>query len=256
MEETKLTKLQHYIQQNSVMVGIFVAIQIIAIILFIVTINGINKSTFKLSNVPISNLSQDLENLPTNSVETIQDLLYDTITINQGTLNSISDSDAEVREGTMIDLYFENIDMHYVNFIVDIPSIQQSYQVFNEWSDDNSNPHYLINMVTMVMCPLKDQQIYNNQDCRDIFNHNGQKIIVSKFINQFDYNSFTPYFKEGDLSTVYINPAIPNVEDKVKQEYVQETKDMVDALGVSSDIFKYHVLEENEFNYNISPENQ
>lgn len=251
MEETKLNKLQQYIQQNPVLVGTFAVIQIIFIIVLIVIFSNLNKDTYTPANIPISYLNDDLAELPENSVNVIESMLYDSIASNGGTLDSISNSDARVRENSMVDIYFEDIDMHYINFIVDISSIQQSYQVFNEWSDDRTNPNYLIDMATMIMCLPKEQIIYSDHNCKDKFNHNGQKILVSKFISHFDFGYFTPSFKEGNLSTVYINPISFNASESVKRSYIQKTKDAISSLGITPDIFEYHVLEQSELDYTI-----
>ena len=251
MEETKLHKLQQYIQQNPVLVVAFAVIQLIFIIVLIIIISNLNKDTYVPANVPISSLEDDLAEIPENSVEVIESMLYDSIASNGGALESISNSDAQIRENTMADIYFEDIDMHYISFIVDIPSIRQSYQVFNEWSDNRTNPNYLTNMATMIMCLPKEQIIYADHDCKDRFNHNGQKILASKFIDHFDFEYFTPYFKEGDLSTIYINPINYNITEAVKQSYTQKTKDAIFSLGITPDLFEYHVLEQSDLDYTI-----
>ncbi|MDO5451469.1 MAG: hypothetical protein Q4F56_00045 [Candidatus Saccharibacteria bacterium] len=232
------------------------AIQGIFIIILIFIVFNINTDTYEPANIPISNFEHDLEGLPENSLDVIESMLYDTIASNGGTLENISDSDAKVRENSMIDLYFEDINMHYVNFIIDIPSIEQSYQIFNEWSDDRTNPNYLTNMATMIMCPLKEQLIYTDFNCKDEFDHKGQRILVSKFIDHFDNDYFAPYFKEGDFSTIYINPISFNLSNSTKQRYIGETKDAVTSLGIPPDIFKYHVLEQSDLDYNIPLENR
>ncbi|MCR5699972.1 MAG: hypothetical protein K6G49_00865 [Candidatus Saccharibacteria bacterium] len=252
--DNNLSKLQAYIRQNPVLVSIFVLLQIIFVILLIFVIKNLNTSTFEESNLPVSNLKQDLQDLPENSVETIQTALYDAVATNQGTLNSIEDSDARVREGTLVNLYFEKQNMHYVNVIIDIPSIQQSYQIFNEWSDNPTNQFYMLNMATMAMCLSKDQIIYQDFNCKDKYNQKGQNIVTAEFLKYFTFNQFTPILRNSDLSTVYINPVSFDINDNTKQSYIQETKDAISSLGISPDIFKYKVQSLDDLDYTIPQE--
>lgn len=242
MEEQNLNKFQQYIRQNPAVVGIFVFLQVIFIILIIVVVINTKTNTFQESNLSISNLEQDLQNLPTNSVDAIQTVLYDAIADNKGTLTNLKDSDAKVRKDTLINLYFEKQNMHYTSFIVDIPSIEQSYQIFHEWSDDNANPYYLTNHVTIAMCPKKEQTIYVDFQCHDRYSQNGQAFVVSEFLpymNSSGYNTFIKYDRAP--YTIIISPNTFNVDDNTKNTYIEQTKEKVASLGFPADIFSYYV---------------
>lgn len=141
--------------------------------------------------------------------------------------------------------------MHYVNFIVDIPSLEQSYQIFHEWSDDNSNKYYLVNMATLIMCPTTDQVKYSNFNCKDKFNHHGQNYIVSEFIRYYNFNYFTVSI-HGDYSQVDINPIKLDVSDSEKDSYIQKTKSTIQSLGIYPEIFTYHIVDPAELNYDNS----
>lgn len=237
-------KFQQYIRQNPILIGIFIIFQTIFVILLIFVINKfVNTNTFKESSLPISSLKQDLQDLPENSIETIQTALYNIVAANKGTISNIENSDAKVRDGTMVNLYFEKQNMHYINFIVDIPSIQQSYQIFNEWSDDPVNQYYMTNRVTMAMCLHKEQMIYQNFDCRDDYSHNGQAFIASNFLYYLvDINYFRVYLQPEDAPyVVIIGPTTFNVDAASKPIYIEQTKEKIASLGLPPDAFSYYV---------------
>lgn len=245
-------KFQQYIRQNPILLGVFIFIQITFVILLAILINRFaNTETFEESNLPISNLEKDLQDLPENSVSTIQVALYDAVAENHGTLSDIEKNDAKVRDGTMVNLYFERQNMHYINFIVDIPSVQQSYQIFNEWSDNPVNKYYMTNKVTMAMCLPEDEIIYQNFSCEDNFDHKGQNIITAEFLKYFSFEYFTPTLKNSDPSIININPVNANVDDDSKQLFIQETKDAISSLGISPEVFQYHIVSQDELDYVI-----
>ncbi|MCL2095045.1 hypothetical protein FWH13_02905 [Candidatus Saccharibacteria bacterium] len=93
----------------------------------------------------------------------IQGLLLDTINMNVDEPKTARDiTDAEVREGS-----FEQVDevTHTVSFVVDIPSLQQSYNVSYQWSNDGGD---LVQHATMVWCPRPEQLVFPAWDCRDM----------------------------------------------------------------------------------------
>lgn len=240
--DNKFLEFQQYIRSNPIVIVLFVLLQIFFVIILAFFISKLNSNNYSVSNLPISNLKSDLESLPENSVEAIQSALYDNVTTNGGTLSSISDSDAKVREGTMTELYFDEINMHYINFIVDIPSIEQSYQIFNEWSDNKSNPHYLTNLTTMVMCPLESQIEYSSFKCRDSYNHNGQSLIASNFLPLLDPDSYSTLIQNSKAPyIVVIAPKAFMVDDDTKTSYTKQTEENIKSLGFPSDAFNYYV---------------
>ena len=252
MGQDNLTKIQQYIQQNPIVIGIFCFSQIVLIIILIFIIGNINKSSFEISNTKISNLAQEISQLPNNSIEVIQSELFNAVELNQGTLQSIEKSDATIRKDSLIEKYYEKQDVHYVNFIVDIPSIEQSYQVFHEWIEKKNNPYFLVNRSTMVMCVLEEYNIYENFDCKDSYDKNGQRAIASEFLQYEPFDYFSVFTKtEDQYHTIYINPSNFNIDDSTKQSYIQKTKDAITSLGISPEIFEYHILTQDELNYTI-----
>ena len=257
--DQKLNKFQQYIQQNPIIVGIFIIFQIIFIVLLIFVFKNINTGTFEISNLSVTNLTKDIKDLPSGSAESIQRVLYDTIALNGGTLTSIENSDAQIRDNTLVELYFDKQNMHYVMFVVDIPSLQQSYQIFHEWTDQASNPYYMTNRGTMVMCPLENDIIYSDFKCHDDFNHLGQNIVTSEFIQYFNprFNYFSAYLNLDNPSVIIINPSVTYDNDAAtKSRCIEEVKATINSLGISPDYYEYYVRTATDVNYHIPPENR
>ncbi len=249
--EEKQSQFQRFIRQNPIIVCLFVILQIVFIVLVIFTIRGANTNNFKEPDLQINNLTSDIKDLPDSSSQAIQTALYDAIISNDGALQSIKQSDAKIREGTLINTYFERQNMHYVNFIVDITSIEQSYQVFHEWSNDDTNQYYLLNNTTLVMCPLAEQVIYTQFNCHDNMNRGGQKFIVSNFIDYFDFDYFSAFVGDDDPPIIYINTASSNTTKHEDENYVAELKSKISSLGISPEIFEYEIITQKNLNYNI-----
>jgi len=249
MEEENPSKIQQFLHQNAIGVIVFLVIQIIIVILLVTIISNINNNSFEAPSTKIFNLTQKVNDLPTDSVEPIQVSLYDAVEINKGTLQSITDSDAEVRDGSVVNLYFEKQNVHYVSFIVDIPSISQSYQVFHEWSDEANNPYIMLNMATMTMCLPQSMSIYEDFKCHDRFAQNGQRIIVSTFIKYFNFDGFTAFVKEKENNVININPISTDISKAVKDSYIQQVKESVKSLAIPSELFEYYVMQQKDYTY-------
>jgi hypothetical protein len=95
----------------------------------------------------------------------IKGLLLQTINLNVETpLLAHEIDDAVIREGT-----FDQTDdeVHEVTFIVDIPSLQQSYNVSYQWTSRDSTGQTQ-QYGTMIWCPQPEQLIWPAFNCRDI----------------------------------------------------------------------------------------
>lgn len=242
MQDNSLNKIQQYFHQSPILVGVFVFIQLLFIVIVIYLIQSTNTDTYKISNLPVFDLTKEIEGLPESSVDPIQTVLYDTVTMNGGAINSIKDSDIRIREETLKNIYFSEQNIHYVSFIIDIPSLEQSFQIFHEWTNDSTNQYYLVNRATMVMCPLESQIKYSNFQCRDNYDNNGQAFIVSQFLPylSFDgFNALTRYDKAPYV--IIIAPETFNVSEDTKSVFIEQTKEKITSLGFPSDLFSYYV---------------
>ena len=131
---------------------------IIGIIIFIIYL-----LFFVHPRVTITNLSSFTNGKPQKAevVKNIEEFLYDTAKLNA---NNISNHEsALVREGTF--LQEEKWAVNYVSFIVDIDSIQQSFNVSYAWTD---NKDAIVNeWDTYITCVDEKNKKYQNSSCTD-----------------------------------------------------------------------------------------
>lgn len=251
-------KIQEYNKQNPFLVSTFIILEIIIIALIVFIAQNALANHENIPNTEVSGIQQEIKDLPEDSVKVIQAALYNAIVMNGGAKNSLSNQEVQIRQDSVVNLYFESINMHYVKFIVDIPSIEQSYQVFREWSDDGANKYYLDNRMTLIMCLDKSQAIYPDFECRDKSgdSKSGQRFLASEFLKYFDFNEFNAFVSDTDSSLIYVNPINLEPDDNTKKAYIQKTREAVSSLGISPDIFQYYVLTADDLDYTLSPEDQ
>lgn len=164
---------------------IFVAVvfQIVFIIIIVITIINLtapqDEATVETTDTPsnhltITNINQQIPNLPVSGYEDITFSLYDTAWLNRNTSRELPDTlTANIREGSTTRQYFDDLDIHQANFIVDIPELNQSYQVNYLWSKDQYNTSIPVTYQTLVYCPT------DSTSCRDRFAGTIDQILQS-----------------------------------------------------------------------------
>jgi len=135
----------------------------------------------------VSNLHQFTLGKPTNK-EALQIAQHNLFLIVQKNLDytiaSNSIDDVIVRDTSFSQT--NNNGVHHVSFIVDIESIQQSYQINYGWpnSDNITLQEYSI----FISCLPSDQLIYGDFDCKDILYTETQN--VDPITRYLPYNTF------------------------------------------------------------------
>ena len=113
----------------------------------------------------ISNYSEVVENLPDTELHKIVDVFSYTLKLN-GIQNQVSD--AVIRNGSYHQSLVDTNKLIYeTTFMVDIPSLQQSYFVRDLYSPLLVEQSGLRDYVIQVSCPSDDQLIYAPFDCTD-----------------------------------------------------------------------------------------
>lgn len=113
----------------------------------------------------ITNYDNVVQNLPTSEKDTIQDELVATLSLNN--VNNKVD-DVVIRDGTYSQSIIDTDLMIYqTTFIIDIPSIRQTYYIENLYSPLPVNQSKLYDYTTLVLCPSSDQMIYGPFNCID-----------------------------------------------------------------------------------------
>lgn len=237
---------------------IFVFIQILFIVVAIVSFLRLSKGDELYEDeyrtelsISIINISEKYSNFPEDNIVFLENELYDTIKKN------ISDSDllntnAEIREGTEHEQYFENENLTFYSAIIDIPSLNQSYQFFHEYSDDKYNKNISPNDSYMVLC-LDDEKLitYPDFNCQSKYDSSTRDMIVSKYLpyHNFEYFSANVETKKDTTTRIAIQPISSDFSSSESRAYTKQVKDFIESLGISSERFTYDVVDPEDFTF-------
>lgn len=81
--------------------------------------------------------------------------------------------DAQIRSGTFNQTYSKEHNVYTVTFIVDIESLQQSYQASYQWAKDKKSKYSLDEWGSNVRCLPQSKLIYEDFKCKDMFTEMG-----------------------------------------------------------------------------------
>lgn len=161
-------------------IAIAALIQIIFIIVAIVSVKRIIDSNQPTLEVEVTGLTSEIEGLKEENQEVVEYAIYQAMSNNLPGEN-IKKSGVNIREDSLINRYYDKTNVHYANFIADIPEVSQSYQVAYVWSDDGLNKYVSPDVAIAVTCLDEKQLIYGEFDC----NHDRDKLkydIISTLI--------------------------------------------------------------------------
>jgi hypothetical protein len=114
----------------------------------------------------ITNYDDQVRNLSAEVKINLQNALYETILLNNTGANPQNISDATIRAGSYIQDYVASVELYTTQFMVDIPSLQQSYHVRNKYSphgEDVGGVSYRY----LILCPTAAELIYAPFSCKD-----------------------------------------------------------------------------------------
>ena len=239
---------------KSILPIIFFIAQVIFIII-VISILSLNVKSDKIGEMEVNRQptltikdlnSQLSDGVYQGSIETV---LTKTVELNTENFN-VNDT-VNIREGSLSTIKFENIDSVYFSAIIDIPNLQQSYQVYALYPLSNEAPAELSYSTQYVLClDGYSEKIYPNFDCKDLFESDTRQYIVSVYLEYFDFDGFSAFTTQNsDYSIVYID-ADPDLDlyDTTRQSYIQEVKKAIRSLGISPELFEYRVIQQSYIN--------
>ncbi len=139
----------------AVIISIYVLISI-----FIIVVAIIIGSTSSSNTIKINNYQDIVKNLSGQEYDSILGILEYTLSLNTSTPAS-EIKDISIRENSYRQDYVDNI--YSTLFIVDIPSLQQSYQIVDRYSRSGLAGDYNI----QTRCVFGDDLIYPEFKCKD-----------------------------------------------------------------------------------------
>jgi hypothetical protein len=115
----------------------------------------------------INGLSEQAENLPDNRVALIEENLFDTIKMSTPNVDA-NVTDTTIRDGTYKQTLSDpGKQIYFTTFIVDIPSLKQSYRVEDYYSPLPAQVSGLFDYATLILCLDKKDLIYGEFNCTD-----------------------------------------------------------------------------------------
>ncbi len=111
----------------------------------------------------INDLDEYDKNLPIERHDLIKQNLFETIAMNFPDSNPTDITDVKIREGSFNQDFDDQTQIYSTSFIVDIPSIRQSYEITDSYSPTESLADY----ATLVLCLDDNDLIYGPFDCMD-----------------------------------------------------------------------------------------
>lgn len=114
----------------------------IIIIISILALNDVFHSNPYGPEQKITNFSRYFKNVPTATRDMLYTGLYNIVALNLGDQTPYpNDVAATIRNNTANSEYDENTDIHHDSFVVDVTHINQSFDIWFEWSNDENNPN-------------------------------------------------------------------------------------------------------------------
>lgn len=220
-----------------------VAFVVIIIILALVNIFSNNKQE---DIIDIANFKDHVTNLPSTERDNIEQALYDVVKLNNGGINEASINDATIREGSY-EQSFDN-DIYSTVFIIDLPTLRQSYQITNFYSSSVQLTSYTM----LATCLDENQLIYGDFECVDkiLLEQGGKGGGLMRFLPFIvpHYTVEMGYYEKGRLTPLDIEIRIWKVEieesdkeaDVLVDYYKQEINDWIVDSGFDVANYKFN----------------
>ena len=234
---------------------VFIIIQIMFVVFLIISITSLFKKETALKRedqpeVTISNLRTLVTDLSDEYASDIQHSLTEIVELNTTNIG-IANLDATIRNDSLNSVNFNYYGSKVISFIVDIPILQQSYQMIYAYPIDvGLGLPYTNNYRTILCLEDEDQIIYQNFVCHSSFSPETRQEVVDEYLKYFEFDYFTASL-DIDNTTVIISPIGESLTETAKNSYIQKTKDAIKLLGVPSDLFTYKVLTQADITYRL-----
>ena len=226
---------------NPLVIGGF-ALGVVLIVLLVITLKNLLRTNAYGDEVRIDNFTTYFNNVPQNEKDLIFHQLYTIISNNMS--GEIPKDGAVVREGTSEYRHNKSTKVYYGKFIVDIPTIEQSYSVQFEWSPD-ADSEYLGGYPVMMSCVPKAERIYQNFSCKDF----AEKTVSWDNEYQLDYTfGLKTSYKITDALGDYWKKKI----DDVAISAVLDETSLVKRESIGTDlVYQFKVIVNDEYAYII-----
>lgn len=238
----------------SPIVLVFIALQVLLLIVFLVSMAQLKDDNMAktdaeyYANKPeltIVGLADKYPDLTEYDISNIQKKVFDIISENTSSLDTAVE--ATIRDDSFHARSF-NENTKYMNAIIDIPSLEQSYEFYY-----SSNAVLDPEVSTYVLCLDGDARIiYENFECKSSDSESIRDRIIPAYINYLnpDFDYFSIYLNPDKADTIVISPSVTyNNSETTKADYIREAKESIQSLGFSPEKYTYYVRTLADVNY-------
>ncbi len=234
---------------NHLLIAILV-FQIIFIIVLVVSLSRVFQSP-KIDpddreaqpSVTIMGLDETFPEFSNDYIKEVENQLFLLVQQNNVGMN-FGTSVAEIRQDSINHVSFKDEEFDFYNFIVDIPELSQSYQLFLTVSAVEANKYIDPNAAIVPLC-LSDAEvkIYSDFNCEDIYNQKTRNLIGLNYIPYFDSDKYyvNPRLSTLDSLVVVVFYRVNGIADA--DTALDELKNSIRTLGISPELFTYNVNE-------------
>ena len=192
----------------------------------------------RIPSITIEGLPSDISSL---DKEIIESELLKIVKQNTEGVN-LAETKAIVRSDFLKTHFFENQNLNYISAIVDLPAIEQSYQIFHEYSKDENNKYLYPNDTVIILCITDpDEIIYSNFACNDIYDQQTRNSLVGKYIDYLEFDNFYAYISPDNINEITIHVLQGDMDDSTINKYTREVKSAIESLGIKPELFSYSV---------------
>ncbi len=220
-----VTNLKNNLTRNQ-KIAILVGLQIVVIIILAAVINGVFGDRL---HVDIKN-SGELSSIPTEYTDDFKNVLWNVVSSNYDNVEKSVIDDVVVRENSYTESKSGSI--AEANFLVDIDSLKQTYNVSIQWSDEEVLPDGI-----SVECPPVSQMKYKETFCKGMYNNtNSFSLYFPYYVYKNEYGEECTINEcgDGDKSLVYAiecdeNTNVINIESSIcdVEKYNREALDYI-----------------------------
>lgn len=173
----------------------------------------------------------------------IESELFDTVALNLSDTQNIQNFGAKIREGSVVNTYLNEAKAYLLNFIVDLPDLQQSYRIVYRWADSYPNKFVPSNYPVAAFCLASRDLIYGDFNCQDDYSGLGDDQVVQSLLENHTFSNFTVGILgdayDGEPLSLSINTI--SEDQSVKSAAVAEISDYLRPLGFNLDDYEYTI---------------
>ena len=204
--------------------------------------NNISTNSTALPIASIIGLPTSISDIESNTIGRSLYTLMLNNTIDKQVLNQNAFATIDTNSERLY--YFESQGFSLYSTSLDVPNLNQSYKLFYGYPDNGESTFQQFTSILCVKAPTST--------CSSFLDYT-EIDIAQSFLPYVNFESFSIFFDKESPQNINITPLLPtNDNTTIETSYVNKVKSTLDTLGISPELFTYHVLSSADYTYNIN----